>query len=238
MTKPGKAVTAPDSRLADERVAAYLRRHPDFLVRHTDLLGRLAVPSRSRGDGVVDMQVFLIERLQAELRTLKRQCETLVAGGRDYLACQNRIHAAVTLLIDATGLEHLVQIVTIDWLSILDIDVSVLGVESAERNGPAYAGVRCLEPKMVDELIGSGRACVTGECWPAVLPLFGAAATLVRSHALLRLDLGDQVPDSLLALGSRRSDRFPDGQGGEILSFLARFLGYCLRARLTAPCPH
>jgi uncharacterized protein YigA (DUF484 family) len=238
VSKPRKAVTAPESRLADERVAAYLRRHPDFLVRHTELLGRLAAPSQSRGDGVIDMQIFLIERLQAEVRTLKQQCETLVAGGRDYLACQNRVHAAVNLLIDATGLDHLVQLVTIDWLSILDIDVSVLGVENAEKNGPAYAGVRCLEPKMVEGLIGLGRVCVTGECRPAVLPLFGAAATLVRSHALLRLDLGDQLPNSLLALGSRREDRFPEGQGGEVLSFLARFLGYCLRARLTASCPH
>ena len=116
MSKPRKAVIPSDSRATEERIATYLRQHPDFLVRFPDLLDRLAAPSRSRGDGVVDMQAFLIERLQAQVLELKGQQEALVAGSRDYLASQNHMHAAATLLLRATTLEHLVQIVTIDWL--------------------------------------------------------------------------------------------------------------------------
>ena len=120
----------------------------------------------------------------------------------------------------------------------LNVDASVLGVESESPHGAAYAGVHCLAPEMVDELIGPGRTCAMGECQPAALPLFGAAAPLVNSHALLRLGLGGEAPDSLLALGSRRADRFPEGQGCELLGFLARVLGYCLGVWLNPPCRH
>ena len=52
--------------------------------------------------------------------------------------------------------------------------------------------------------------------------LFGSAAGLVRSQALLRLDVSEHAPVGLLCIGTRRSDKFHPGQGTELLSFLAR----------------
>ena len=47
-----------------ERVAEYLRRHPDFLVRYPKILDGLTPPAQYSGDGVVDMQQFMLERLR------------------------------------------------------------------------------------------------------------------------------------------------------------------------------
>jgi uncharacterized protein YigA (DUF484 family) len=65
--------------------------------------------------------------------------------------------------------------------------------------------------------------------------LFGPAAGLVRSQALLRLNIGKLAPQGLLAVGSRRDDYFHPHQGTELLSFLARTIDYHIRVWLDLP---
>ena len=58
-----------------------------------------------------------------------------------------------------------------------------------------------------------------------VAALFGGAAGLVRSQALLRISIGRGAPIGLLCIGARRAGRFHPGLSTELLSFLARVLG-------------
>jgi len=60
--------TAETQRIGADEVAAYLRRHPDFLVEHPELLGALTPPALQRGDSVVDMQHFMLQRLRSDPR--------------------------------------------------------------------------------------------------------------------------------------------------------------------------
>ena len=55
--------------------------------------------------------------------------------------------------------------------------------------------------------------------------LFGGAAGLVRSQALLRLGFGRGAPAGLLCIGTRQKGRFHPGLGTELLMFLARVIG-------------
>ena len=63
----------------------------------------------------------------------------------------------------------------------------------------------------------------------------GAAAGLVRSDALIRLDIAEAAPPTLIAFGSRQPDHFHPGQGTELLNFLARVLEITIRAWLDLP---
>jgi uncharacterized protein YigA (DUF484 family) len=54
--------------------------------------------------------------------------------------------------------------------------------------------------------------------------LFGEAAGLVRSQALLRLSFSRSAPLGLMCLGTRTADTFQPGLGTELLNFLARTL--------------
>ncbi len=234
VSKPEKNVVPEKPGPDEERIAAYLRQHPDFLVRFPDLLQVLALPSRSRGDGIIDMQTFLIERLRTEVRTLEDQQLSIVTVGRNYLASQSQVHAAIAALTEATSLEHLVQIVTIDWVGILDLDVATLCVE-CDDGGRSYTGVRCLRPGTVDTLIGRNRVCRLREEMAGEAVIFGSATGLVRSSALLRVRVKSDAPICLLALGSRRENRFRGGQGTELLMFMARILEHCLRGWLDRP---
>ncbi len=227
------------SIIGDGQIADYLRRHPDFLRRHPELLTVLAPPSRDDGNGVVDMQSFMIERLHAEVEGLTGRHHDLLDAGRKTLNHQGQVHEAVTALLSATTLEHLIEVITSDLPRLLNVDVVALCVEdrgdAGRRCGPN--GITCLDCGAIDHVLGAGRDLQTGDA-PGLTDderIFGAGTGLVRSAALVRLSLGGNAPGALLALGSRRAERFPSGQGGEPLGFLARVLEHCLRAWLGLP---
>lgn len=225
--------------LGDELITDYLRRHPDFLLSHPELLAVLAPPSRDDADSVVDMQSFMIERLRAEVDRLTERHHALLDAGRKTLSRQGEVQEAVTALLSATTLEHRIEVITSDFPRLLDVDVVALCVEDrgdeGRRRGPT--GITCLAGGTIDDVLDRGRDLQAGDN-PVLTDderIFGAGTGLVRSAALVRLTLGGTAPAALLALGSRRADRFPSGQGGEPLGFLARVLEHCLRAWLGPP---
>ncbi len=219
--------------LSEEQVAAYLRRHPDFLLRRPDLVRVLAPPSRVDGDGVVDMQTFMIERLRGEIDRLKDQRDAVVMSSRHHLSKQNQVHAAVIAMLGAQTLEHLIDVVTGDFLPLLDVDVAALCVENdASRRRCTRAGVHCLAPGTIDALLAPDQEVVIRAATAGDERIFGAGAGLVRAAILLRLRLGGGAPPCLLALGSRHEGRFRPGQGAELFAFLARALEHCLRGWL------
>ena len=96
-----------------------------------------------------------------------------------------------------------------------------------------FAGLQLLEIGMVNHILGSKRDALLADHTPGDVEIFGAAAGLVRSQALLRLSVGTGTPTGLLALGSRRPAKFKPGQGTELLCFLARALDVVISEWLT-----
>jgi uncharacterized protein YigA (DUF484 family) len=236
---------AKPPELAAADVASYLRRHPDFLINRPDLLAVLAPPARDMGDGVVDLQRFMLERLRTDVARLKLVQRKLVTTSRANLQNQTRVHNAVLAMLGATTFEHLITVITEELTLLLDIDAVGLCIETAPGKTNRLsgaggrtlaAGLQMLEPGSVDELLGAGhdvllRADVVGD--PA---LFGtSAAGLVRSDALVRLRVSTATPIGLLALGARKPGLFHPGQGTELLTFLAQVIEHSIRAWLDLP---
>ncbi len=223
--------------LGAAQVVDYLRRHPDFLATHPELLRVLTPPSRATGDGVVDFQTHIIERLRRESAALKRHHDALVASGRATLSDQRQVHAAVIAMLGATTFEQLIEVVTTDFLRALRLDVVTLCVEGdgESRRRCLATGIRCVPPGAVDSVLGPDRDLLTGRDHAGDAHLFGAGAGLARSTALARIRLGPGAPACVLALGSRDDGRFQPGHGAELLGFLAGALEHCLRAWLDLP---
>jgi uncharacterized protein YigA (DUF484 family) len=223
--------------LTGSEVAAYLRQHPDFLVEHADLLEVLTPPTMRRGERVVDMQHFMLERQRAEIERLRAQQRSIVAATRANLASQSRIHGAILALLAAQSFEQLIQIVTGDLAELLDADVVTIGVE---RMGPArprfnHHGVQILDAGTVDAVLGLERDAALLSDIAGDPKLFGSGAGLVRSAAILRLPVSAAAPPGLLCIGTRRPGKFHAGQGTELLGFLARALGVTIAAWLDLP---
>ena len=215
-------------------IVAYLRKHPDFLEQNPELIAVLTPPALRRGAGVVDLQHFMLQRLRGEVKQLKAQQRALVTTSRSNLASQNRIHAAILAIIAARSFEQLIQIVTTDLAVLLDVDVATICVESAGGAQPRLPphGIQILRAGTVDGLLGAGRDALLCAATPGDPALFGSAAGLVRSQALLRMEVSAQAPSGLLCIGTRRPDRFHPGQGTDLLGFLARALELTIAAWL------
>lgn len=231
-----------DARQADaldaDRVAGYLRRHPEFLTHYPDLLETLRLPLRGRhkGETVVDLQTAMVDRLRRENARLGTLHAELLATSRANLSSQSRIHASILALLEATTFEHLIQAVTTDLAVLLDVDVVALCVEASDGTPRRdVAGVHILAPGEVDEILGRGRDIRLIASLPAPNPVYGGGATLVKSEALLRLRPSATSPTGLLSLGARHEGHFDPGQGTELLAFLARILELCIRTWLGLP---
>ena len=212
----------------EAQVAAYLRRHGDFLLRHPDLVLSLSPPSRwAEAGAVVDMQAFMIDRLKEEVNRIKGAAEDLILTSRSNMSTQNRTHQAVLVLLEAETLAALAQAVAEDLPAILDVDVATLCIEHDDHPLPALVvpGIQRIAANSVDLLMGGpDRNCALNEELPGDPALFGGGAGRVASSALVRLSPGGICPEGVLALGSRHGCTFHAGQGTELISFLARVI--------------
>jgi len=237
VTGPSSAATPTARQIAEDDVAEYLRRHPDFLSERPDLMRVLTPPARRKGDGVVDLQQFMIERLRTEVARLKKNQRVLIGANRAHRIRQSRINEAVIDLLSARSFEEVIQTLTTDLSMRLDVDAVALCVETEEANVPGVTrgGVRVLRPGTIDAVMGASNDVVLGASAAGDRRIFRQAAGLVQSDALMRLRISALAPAGLLALGSRDAARFQDGESTELLDFLARVVEAILRTWLNLP---
>jgi uncharacterized protein YigA (DUF484 family) len=217
-------------------VAAYLRAHPNFLNEHTDVLEALTPPIRRAGDGVIDMQHFMLDRLRKEVDRLRSYQSELINTTRTNQSIQTRIHAAVVAIIAADSFERLISLVTREMASLLDVDVVTLSVEtSAHGATPATPGVMLLAPGSVDAVLGRGQPARLRSGTPGDPAIFGPLAHQIQSAALVRIKPSAGAPDGVLAFGSHDPNGFSEDQSTELLFFLSQVLEHTIRAWLDLP---
>ena len=214
--------------LSGKEVRDYLSRHPDFLTRNPELLEALSTPSRWSGDGVVDMQQFMLERLRGEVDSLRGCAQDVIETSRTNMSTQTRVHAAVLAMLAATDFDRLLRTINEDLPLLLDVDVVAICFETGGANGvaePEMASppIRRLETGRVDGILGPDRDVALFSEMNDDGAIFGGASGLVRSAALSRLRPGPTTPDGLLALGSR-GNAFHPGQGTDLITFLGRVI--------------
>lgn len=233
MSKPSPLASAPAPRLSEDQVVDYLRRHRDFLDRHPELIAELLPPEHRNGRSVVDLQHYLIDRLRHDLAEARETHDTTITAARGNLQSQQRIHSAVIDLMNAASFEHFVEAITTDLALKLDVDVVSLCVESSRPNQPrTKSGVRFLAMGSVDALLGPEKEIMLRPAIAGEKALYGPAAALVKSDALLRLAIGPAAPVGVIAIGSREPGHFRAGQGTELLVFLAKTIESTARAWL------
>jgi hypothetical protein len=236
VSKPNPLASAPAQRLTDEQVVEYLRRNRDFLERHPGLIADLLPPRHGNGRAVVDLQLYLIERLRRELDEMRATHDSAITAARGNLQSQHRVHGAVIDLMNAASFEHFVESITTDLSLKLDVDVVSLCVESSRPNQPRpRSGVRFLAEGAVAALMGPGKDITLRSNVAAERAVYGPGAALVKSDVLLRLSISAEAPVGMVAIGSREPGHFRPGQGTELLLFLAKAIESTARAWLDLP---
>lgn len=220
------------------QVVDYLQQHPDFLHHHPEALENQSAPERSLGDGVVDFQSAMIARLRADVAGHSDRQRELIDTSRANLTIQARVHECVLALLEARSFEKVIETVATDLTILLDLDVVVLGIESDDETwsaGEAGQGLRVVPHGTVDALLGDAGDLILGSGVENRAEAFGEAADLVRSAALVRLEISPTTPAAFIAFGSRDPEKFHPGQATELIGFLAAVLESVIRGWLSLP---
>lgn len=236
-----KTATKPKSKalsgavISPETVAAFLEQNPGFLNDRPELLSILTPPEQDHGGTVLDMQKFMLERLQGELTRYQKREQNLLDTVETNADVQARVLKAAKALLDAKSFEDLIKVVLKKLPKMFDISAAALCIESGD-NVPAGAteiGIIVVEPGALDTLMDSGHTVALRSDIEGDRAIFGARASKVKSAALLRLDMGPNVPNGLLALGATSPTGFDPRQGTELLAFFSYVLQRTIQRWLT-----
>lgn len=208
---------AHEADVTEERVAEWLMRHPDFLVRRPEVLAKLNVPHGSGG------AVSLIERQVAVLREQlageRGRLNHLVARAHEYEAFLARMHELTLRLILAPDVAHARGALETTLGEQFDADAIAL------KLFPIDAEERARDPTVQAflEFIDRDR-CLCGPLAPEqARTLFGARAEEVRSAAVVPIRGYEQ--SGVLAIGSRDAHRFTADMGTDLLERLGAVAG-------------
>lgn len=225
-----------DSTVTAKQVKAYLEQHPEFLHDHPELVEVLKAPQSQMGEGVVDLQHFMVGGLQNQLRELRGQYDDVVEFCRDNQSTQQQVHNAIVSLVKTRDLEQLLQVLTVDLVPLFDLDVVRIAMETDQAElydtsypDANYSGISFIDTGTVNAALGAENDILLAEDIDEETvigfdAIFADCASLVKSCALLRLRLELVQKDVLLCLGVRHKDRFHAHQGVDLLNFLAQIV--------------
>lgn len=223
-----KVATMKD--ITDQDIIEWLRENRNFFKENPDVLEELDAPGTRGGKGVVDFQQALVERLKADKSKAHKMQKDLIDTFRANMNNQNRIHTAVLVLLEAETFEEFIETMTQDFPVLLDVDTINLIIESTSKEIPFVnqAGIRFARQGTVEKWLGKGDALLQSNI-NGHEEIFGPGAGLVKSHALLRLEISPNTPAGIMAFGSRVPDAFHPDQAIDQIGFLAQVVERCFR---------
>lgn len=207
----------------EDAVCRYLEDHPDFLLRHPEVLAKLALTHDVRGaTSLIERQVRV---LREENQSLREQLRDLVTIARENDVLSARVHRFAIAMADSASLddvfdnayEMLRREFRLDAVAIL-----CRGEGSAAFARPEFVGDDARLAAAIREHGGGKPACGARFDESLMKYLFGAAAAEVRSAALI--GLGPRGAFGLLALGSHDARRFHPEMGTVYLAQLGDIL--------------
>ncbi|MGE0665925.1 MAG: DUF484 family protein [Sphingomonadales bacterium] len=209
------------SKLSRESVLAWLDKHPDVLAE--------LLPGAPEADpGVVDFQRHLIDRLRGALSQRTADRDALVETSRGNLASQHQVHDATLGLVRAASFDELAWFISRELHDHLHVDVTVLCLDHRsvwpERKAES---VPLLPAMLIESQFAPGQTVSLGPAREESEEFFGPATSLIRSQAMVKLELGAHL-SGLLAMGDRDPATFEPGHATQ----LVRYLGDVLSLRL------
>jgi len=205
----------------EDAVREWLIARPDFVEKNVDLFVGALLPDREVGEGVIDMQSVLVDRLRKQITDLKSLQGDFVSAARANLHTQDMVLNSVKAILAATNITHFVHILTQDLPEYLDVDVVTLCIEDGPIPLPAMTGLQRLKKGNIDKANWNDKNILMRPNAPRSKAVFGPAMDLVASDALIKLDIASLNTPAMLAIGSRQIGHFHAEQATDLLSFLA-----------------
>jgi uncharacterized protein YigA (DUF484 family) len=210
-------------------VAAYLKRHPEFLSEYPELAANLTMP-REQG-AVSSLAVYQLQSLRDKNAELERRLAELIGIAAENEKLMERVHALTVALLRANTVEVTARSVVAKLSADFHTEqVRLVLFDNDPQLPRADWLVQATGPEALPEFSEflHQNEPVSGRLSSEKLQrLFGQAAGTIHSVAMMRL--GDS---GILAIGSGDPDRFQPGMGTLFLKMISATITAALaRAR-------
>lgn len=207
------------TRSMSEIVAKYLRKYPDFLIRHPEVLDAVQLPHES--GAAVSLIEKQVGQLRGRNRSLSKQLKQLVRIASDNEKLMNRLHQLTLELMIIKDLGSFFDRLCLALMN--EFNADILNISLFDRKVEVSDGTSVFMVHRDDsELLQFQAQLNKGETVCGRLNskklefLYGSRAQWVQSTALVPLG-----QDGLLAIGSSDPARFYPGMGTLFLDLLA-----------------
>ena len=201
------------------QVADYLENHPDFFLKHEQLLGDIFLPHAS-GSAVslFERQVKILR--ERNIDTRKRLADMLEQGQRNDILF-NKTRSLILNLLDSKSLDDLSQRITEFCEKEFQVDRVLLSVFATSR---LHSGASCRIVSITDAEnsmpgIIYATDCVSGSFRPEELRFLFANTDNLASAIVLPIRTNDKAA-AMLALGSEDPHYFKAGMDTLFLKFI------------------
>jgi len=218
-----------DKTSLKEVVASYLRKNPDFLDDHPDVLEILEINHQS--GAAVSLIERQVEQLRASNEDISRQLNRLAQVASENEQLMSRLHQ-LTLELMSIGssqefFTHLGNCLLNDFGADI-LQICLFDQETASEAGEDVIGIQADDPRLEQFQAHLEKdQTVCGRLSESKLDyLFGSKARWVQSTALI--PLGEKGSDGMMAIGSSDPARFYPGMGTLFLDLLANVISITL----------
>lgn len=221
MTTPNdNAAVAPET---EQNVCDYLQEHPDFFVRHADLLLTLKIPHACGG------AVSLVERqmsaLRADNKKLSTQLLDLIGIAKENDQVNQQIDQLTLSLFEAKSVTDVFAIIQNSLNDDFQADVITLKLFSndpAMLDLPYFQSYEKKGSEHFEYFMNSGKPRCGRFSVEQRAYLFAERGEAVQSCAMIPLTT--QTAQGFLAIGSKDEARYHPGRGTTFLEHLAQLL--------------
>lgn len=202
-------------------VAAYLKRHPEFLSAYPELAAKLTMPPREQGGAVASLAVYQMQSLRDKNAELERRLAELIEIAAENEKLMERVHALTVALLRANTLEVTVRTVVAKLSADFHTEQVRMLLFGDEPKLPRADWLRQV-PGGAEALPEFAEFLRQGEPSSGRLSseklerLFGDSAGDIQSVAMMHL--GEA---GILAIGSADPNRFQPGMGTLFLKMIS-----------------
>jgi uncharacterized protein YigA (DUF484 family) len=220
--------------MTEQDIVEYLKSNPKFLQKNPDAVDYLLPPKdTANGRRVVDFQHYMVEKLKADKRMVLDTTRDIIEVSRENMNHLARIHEAVLKILEAETFDQFIQILSVDVPAALDCDAVSLIVENDGRLPNTNMRSLRLVPQGTCKNWMNGNDASIQSNIKGTVEMFGEAAGLIQSQALLKINQTMDIPASILAFGSRDPEMFMDGMGTDLIRFLCDVTERAIKLWLT-----
>jgi len=217
-----------DDQLREEILA---KAH-EILNDETLLRALIVASDKNLGSKIVDLRSVAMQKMDGELKKLKRSNQQVIATAYENLVGMKQVHQVVLKSLEQNNFDEFITNLDTEACNILRVDCIKIGLEthSSLQNNEKYdskiSKLLDLYPvNFVDTYISQGEINNTDDVILRPTPkgseqLYGKVSKNLKSEGCIKLRIGNKKIIGILALASKEREKFTAQQGVELLKFM------------------